>query len=190
MEKRSANQMNPYGARFINPDALIGELDIRPGMKVAHFGCGTGYFTFAAARAVGPEGEVSAFDILEHKVDLVRGQARVLGLNNISAQRANLEENEGSKLPAESMDWVLLINMLYQSDKKSRIIGEAKRVLKKDGRILVVEWNAQELLFGPAKNSRASREDLIKIVRKYGLGISQEVEAGQFHWGMVVVKSF
>ncbi|MDR3559445.1 MAG: methyltransferase domain-containing protein [Candidatus Pacebacteria bacterium] len=185
----SSNKTGVYEARFINPDSLIAELGIAKGMKVAHFGCSTGHFTFAAARAVGENGEVEAFDVLEQKIDLVRGQARIFGLNNVIARLANLEERDGSKLAAESMDWVLMINILYQNDKKSRIIGEAKRILKPDGHILLVEWGAGDLLLGPEKNSRASREELIKIIRKHGLGIAKEIEAGQLHWGMILVKS-
>ena len=178
-----------YAGKFLDPNAIIGQAGLGLGAKVAHFGSGTGYFTIAAAAAVGKEGEVYALDVLEHKLDLVRSQARMLGLNNVFARQVNLEESQGSKLSAESVDWVLLINVLYQNDKKSRIVGEAKRILKKDGRILMVEWSTRDIPLGPEKNSRASREEVIKIIRKHGLGIAKELEVGQFHWGMILVKS-
>jgi ubiquinone/menaquinone biosynthesis C-methylase UbiE len=177
-----------YAGKFLDPNMIIRQAEIKPGDKVAHFGAGTGYFTFAAARKMEGTGEVWALDILEPKVDLVRGQARSLGFNNVVARLANLEEREGSKLAAGSMDWVLLINILYQNDKKSRIIGESKRILKPGGHILVVEWIAGDSLLGPEKTNRTSREELIKIFRKHGLGIAREIEAGQFHWGMILTK--
>ena len=53
----------------------------------------------------------------------------------------------------------------------------------------MVEWSTRDIPLGPEKNSRASREEVIKIIRKHGLGIAKELEVGQFHWGMILVKS-
>lgn len=186
--KKDSNA-GPYLAKFTDPLSLLSEIGLEKGMKVAHFGCGSGYFTYAAAEKVGAEGKVWAFDILEQKLDLVKSQARILNFGNIIVQKANLEKKEGSGLPAESVDWVLVINMLFQNLKKSPVIGEAKRVLKKGGRILIVEWDASSKgSVGPEGKARVSREEIIKIIRKYGFEISKEVDAGNFHWGMVVKK--
>ena len=166
----------------------MNNLEILPGMKVAHFGCGTGYFTFAIANKVGENGSVYALDILEQKIAIIKSQARAYNMGNIIARRANLEEKEGSGIESESIDWVIIVNMLYQNNKKSSIIGEAKRILKKSGKILLIDWNNFGSSVGPEKQARVSREDVIRIIRKHTLGIAKEIEVSNFHFGMVLVK--
>ena len=178
----------PYTARFLNPEDIISSLKINLGMKVAHFGCGTGYFTFPIARKVGLDGEVFALDILPEKVEAVESQAKIFGLQNISAKRANLEKKGGSNLPEESMDWVLVINMLYQNEGKSRVILEAARILKKAGHILIVDWKDTVGQIGPESDRRVSKPEIIKIVRKNELRILKDIELGDFHFGMIIAK--
>jgi translation initiation factor IF-2 len=47
-------------------------------------------------------------------------------------------------LQKESIDWVILVNMLFQNnnESKKKIMQEAKRVLKKGGNILVIDYIA------------------------------------------------
>lgn len=182
------NNTPVYPIKFLNPKDIVSQLEISTGMKVAHFGCGTGYFTFAIAQKIGNEGTIYALDILEQKIAVVKSQARLYGLINITAKRANLEEREGSGIESDTMDWVIMVNMLYQNDKKSLIIGEAKRILKKGGRILLIDWNDLNNSIGPESGSRVSKEELIRIFRKNNLGIAKEIKVSDFHFGMVLVK--
>jgi len=179
---------NNFPIKFLNPQAIVSGLEISSGMKVAHFGCGTGYFTFAIAKKIGESGVIYALDILKQKIAIIKSQARLYGMGNIIAQRSNLEEKEGSMIEGESIDWVVMVNMLYQNDKKSSIIGEAKRILKKGGRILLFDWNNLGSSVGPENQARVSKEDLIRIARKHGLGIAKEIKVSDFHFGMVLIK--
>lgn len=180
----------PAGARFIDPEAVIGDMDMKTGMNVADFGCGTGYFSLPLAKAVGKEGIICALDILPSKLESVRSQAKLLGLNNIKTRISNLEIPEGSKLEKETMDWVILVNMLFQNNKSGRtkIIQEAKRVLKRGGFLLVIEWNELESSIGPDKKIRISKEEMIRMARENGLGILKELKVGNFHYGMILAK--
>ena len=187
-EKENPKAKPLFSFQFLDPRKIIGELEIKPGMFAAHFGCGVGYFTFPIAEKVGENGTVYALDILEHKIDYMRSQAKFLGFSNITAKRADLEKREGSGIEKEKADWVIIINMLFQNINKSKIIGEAKRILKQNGRILLVEWNSADGIVGPEKSSRVSKEDLIRIIRKHGLGIAKEIEIGNFHFGLILTK--
>ena len=178
----------PYLAKFLNPENIIEKLEILPGMKVAHFGCGTGYFTFPFGRKVGAEGTVYALDVLAEKVEALRSQAKMLGMENIVAKRANLEKKEGSGLEDGSVDWVVIVNMLYQNDKKNRVIIEAGRILKKGGHILLIDWKNTNGSIGPQMETRVSPQEIIKIARKNELGISKEIEVSNFHFGMILTK--
>lgn len=172
---------------FLNPQKIINKLSIRKGMRVAHFGCGTGFFTFPIAEKVGENGIVYALDVLGSKIDLINSQARSANFSNITAKKVNLEEKEGSKLESDSVDWVILVNILFQNINKSKIIREAKRILKQGGRVLLIEWKSA-MPIGPEKRAVILKEDLTKVIRKHGLGIAEEIEVGDFHFGLILSK--
>lgn len=177
-----------YGVKFINPDELINQLEFSPGMKIADFGCGTGYFAFPLAKKVGEEGIVYALDVLKEKLETVESQAKLKGLTNIIASRVNLEKEGGSKLEDESVDWVIMVNMLFQNSHQDIIIAEAKRVLKKGGKMLIIEWNEHDSSIGPEGKIKISKETLIEMAQKNDLAVSEELPVGDFHYGLVLVK--
>jgi len=174
--------------KFLNPEEIISQMDLVSGMTVAHFGCSLGYFTFPIAQKVGREGKVYALDILNEKIEKIKKRAQLNGINNIFAQRANLEEKKGSKLNDAEIDWVIITNILYQNKNKYRILEEAKRIIKKTGRIMLVEWDTKGILIGPEDKMQISREEIIKIVRKNSLAIMDEIETSDFHFCLILRK--
>ena len=173
---------------FINPQAIIDSLEIREGMVIGDFGCGTGYFTFPLAQKVGQTGLVYALDILKDKLEVVESGAKALGLNNIVVKRVNLEKVGGSKLADASLDWIFLINMLFQNKNREVIIKEAERVLKTGGKILVVEWSDKDASFGPANDLRVTPDEILALVDQYNLSVLSELKISDFHFGLVLGK--
>jgi len=187
-ENKKTVGFSMLGTKFINPEEIIDRLGFKNGMKIADFGCGTGYFVFPIAKRVSPHGTIWALDILKQKIEIIESQAKLSGITNIIAKRANLEKEKGSSLPKESIDWVIMVNMLFQNDDKNSILTEAKRVLKKSGKILLVEWNEKNLLIGPDKKLKISKDKLINILEKNNLMISDEIEVSNFHYGLILKK--
>lgn len=177
-----------FGIKFIDPQAVISQLEIRSGMKVADFGCGAGFFSLIIAEKIGKEGVVFALDILPEKVDAVQSRARNLGLSNVLAKRANLEDADGSQLPAESVDWVIIKDMLYQNKHKDKVLAEARRIIAAAGKILVIEWKTDDTSIGPQKDLRIGKEGLVALAQQNKLGVFKEIDAGDFHCGLILVK--
>src|SRR6185369_16783607 len=100
---------------FLDPDAVVGEFAIVPGMRIADFGCGAGHVGILAAQKTGKDGFVVAVDIMEDKLDSFRARAKASGLENVETKRANLEVLGSTGLPDGSQDMVILINILFQS---------------------------------------------------------------------------
>jgi len=173
---------------FLKPNKIIEEFDIKKSMKIADFGCGAGYFTIFMAKTVGPKGKVYAFDVLKTALESVRSRAKVEGLLNIETTWSNLERANGSKLENESVDLVLLANILFQSIKKADIIKEAKRILKKNGRMIIIEWQKNQLV-GPPENLIVSKDLVRDLAEKEGFKLEKEFPAGDNHWGTIFTKS-
>lgn len=173
---------------FVKPEEVIDQLDMLANASVADFGCGSGFFSLAFARAVGKQGTVYALDILPSSLEAVASRAKALGLSNVVAKRANLEREGGSGLPDASLDWVIMKDVLFQNKKKEKMLWEAYRVLKPGGFLFIMEWNDTEASFGPDMPLRISREKLIEMLSEQGFSPVKDVLAGDYHYALVCEK--
>ena len=182
--------LKPVGTGgFLNPEMVSNEFGIREGMIVSDFGCGTGYFAILIAQKIGKDGRVYALDILDSALDSVRARAREENLNNIETIRTNLEVSGSSSLADSSQDLVLLTNILFQSNKKEQIIKEAARVLKDNGRLIILDWKKGVNGFGPPDYLRTSEGDMQLLAEKEGFKFVRSINAGDFHYGIIVDKN-
>jgi len=175
--------------QFINPDDIINQLGVSRNSVVADFGCGSGYFSIPLAQFIGEEGKVYALDVLASALESVESKAKIHGLSNIITKRVNLEKESGSKFSDESVDWVILKDVLFQNNKKDIILKEAYRVLKKSGKLLIIEWNEKAGTFGPGSDLKVSSEGLKKLIAGGGFKIEKEISAGDYHYGFIAAKN-
>jgi ubiquinone/menaquinone biosynthesis C-methylase UbiE len=173
---------------FLDPKDIIRQINITQGSVIADFGCGSGFFSLAFAESIREEGKVYSFDILLSALESVASKAKISGLTNIITKRVNLEKNGGSKLENNSVDWVIMKDMLFQNKMKDIILEEAYRVLKPGGKILLVEWNDSDLSIGPNKDLRISKDELIRMAEKQNFEFEKDLEAGDFHYGELFKK--
>ena len=172
---------------FISPEKLVESFGIVSGMKIAHFGCGHGFFTLPMAKITGGNGVVYAIDILESAIESVKSKSKQEGIFNLEFIRGDLEVANGSGLPDSSTDLVLMANVLYQTPGKSEILKEASRVLVKEGVLVIIDW-LEDSFLGPARESRISRETSKRLAEAEGFRLIREFSAGEYHYGMVMAK--
>ena len=168
---------------FLQPETILEQLALRDNMRVADFGCGHGYFSLPLASLVN-QGKVYALDVMEEALEAVKSRAELEGVSNIETIHCNLEISAGSKLTEDSIDLVLLANILFQSQKKSAILKEAKRILKKGGQLVLIEWITGSSL-APKQGWFISKEEAQKLIETEGLTLSQELTMDNQHYGMV-----
>jgi ubiquinone/menaquinone biosynthesis C-methylase UbiE len=174
---------------LLDVNFILQKAQIKERMKVADLGCGTaGYFVFPAAKLVGDRGLVYAVDILKPSLESISRRIRQENIKNISTVWSDLEVYHATKIETESLDVALLINTLFHSQKRAEIIRESIRMVKKGGKILVVEWEATSSPFGPPPEKRVKIESLQAVAEKMGLKIVEKFDAGQFHYGILFTK--
>ena len=172
---------------FLNVEKIVSQFDIKQNMTIADFGAGHGFFSVAFAKEVGPSGQVFAIDVLPQAVEAVKSRAKLEGFFNIRSIQGNLEKLKGSTLPDEICDVVFIANVLFQVPDKSELIGEARRVLKKNGELAVIEWKPY-ITLGPQKERRLSEEELKELVLSEGFSEPKSIDAGSHHYGFVFKK--
>ena len=107
---------------------------VEEGSHVLDYGCGPGFSTIPAAKIVGSQGIIYALDIQPLSVKIIEKKIEKHSLKNV---KTILTDN-GTGLPDESVDVVLLFNVIFSIKDKEKLIDELHRVLKKGGVISVV----------------------------------------------------
>jgi len=178
------------GNELLDVNFILREtIAIQPGQIVADLGAGgAAYFTIQAAKIVGSQGEVYAVDVVKNTLSSIEGKARMAGLYNIKTVWSNLEILGATKIPAETLDHALLINILFQTQKKADILAEAIRLLKPGGRLTIVDWNDTKPSFSPSAEMQVDQNELINIAKKLNLQLEQEFKAGNYHFGLIFIK--
>jgi ubiquinone/menaquinone biosynthesis C-methylase UbiE len=177
------------GKKLLDPEIILTKAQVGSGMKIAELGCGAnGYFVFPVAQKVGKAGRVYAVDILKTVLESLSRRIKQENTPNVIPVWSNLEIYNATKIEAGSLDIIFLINTLHLSNKRKEIMREAIRMLKKDGRMLIVEWGNIALPFGPPLEERVNAELLKYGAQKLGLKLEEEFTASQFHYGLIFTK--
>jgi ubiquinone/menaquinone biosynthesis C-methylase UbiE len=178
------------GSALLDVNFILEKARIKERMRVADLGCGTsGHFVFPVAKIIGMHGLVYAVDILKPLLESIARRARQENIHNVATVWSDLEIYRATKIETESIDVALMINVLSYSQKRAEMLREAIRLLKKGGRMLVVEWEETSLPFGPPPEKRVKVEQLKKVAEKLGLKIEEEFDAGEYHYGVLFKKN-
>jgi ubiquinone/menaquinone biosynthesis C-methylase UbiE len=170
---------------FLNPEEIVKTLPIKDGMVIADFGSGSGHFSLSMAKYLKPSGKVYSLDIWKPSLEALEFRAKTEGLFNIIEPRwANLEEARGSNLPNGSCDLVVISNILFEIEKKENIFLEAKRVLKPEGYLVLVEWSPDKLP-SQKKLFPLTKEEAVNFIEKTGFQLERELPLGITHYGFL-----
>lgn len=177
------------GNKLLDAEAILKKSGVLSGMSVGDLGCGTnGRFSLSASHLVGDRGVVYAVDIRRFALEKVVSFCKEDGICNIRPIWADLERYGSADISSSSLDFVLVVNILFQSRKQIEILKEASRFLKKGGRMIVIDWKPSKVALGPSPNLRVNKSDIQAILHGLGLEEIQEFDAGKFHFGMIFEK--
>ncbi len=164
---------SPDRLQFLNPDAILGKVDLRREMIIADLGCGTGYFTIPASQRVK---KVYALDVQQGMLNILRNKIKSQKISNILI----LSEESHIPLPDNSVD-VLLMG-------KDSILIEVKRILSGEGKLVIVDWLKIEMDFGPPFEERFTAEEVISICERNGFEVREQSNAGPYNYLLIFFK--
>jgi len=175
---------------FVSPEQIVEMLDLAPAMSVADFGCGSGHYVIGAAKKVGKSGKVYAIDIQQEMLSFVRSQAQMAGLNNIETIWTDLETPNATRLKEDTVDLIIISNILFQAENKNQVLKEALRILRPDGKMVVIEWSTGEngSKLGPPTEKRISLQDAKTLFEGAGFSFVKEFDSGEHHYGLIFKK--
>ena len=148
----------------LDPQRVVNFFEVEKGDKVADLGAGNGFFTLPIARKT--ETVVYGVDIEPEMLALLDKRAKVENINNIEYITSDLEDIQ---LEDDSADKALISFVLHEVPDLPQALSELKRIVKHDGKVLILEWEAVESEMGPPLHERISSEDMKKILTDHGI---------------------
>ncbi len=173
---------------FSDPVKNIDQCGIRAGWDIADVGAGSGFYTIAAARALMSSGRVYAIDVDKALLSKLKNNATREGLYNVEVIWGDVEKPNGTKLRDFSVDLALICNLLFQTENKSTVINEVKRILKPNGRVLLVDWMDSFGGIGPTPKMVIKKKTAQEMFEKAGFHQEKEISAGSHHYGFIFKK--
>lgn len=173
---------------FVDPVDVVAHLAPRQGDRVVDFGSGSGAYVYAAARAVGEEGRVYAVDVQKDLLVRIINEARRQGLENVDMLWTDLEIPGGTKFADNTIDLVLISNVLFQIPEKTLVLREAARIVKDTGRVALIDWTESFGGMGPHPDDVITQDMARVLIESSGLVCVQSFAPGSHHWGFVCRK--
>lgn len=156
------------------PSRAIAELKLEPGMVVADFGAGSGYYTERLARAVGPRGKVLAVDLQPEMLEMVGKRAKKVGLSNIELVRSTPDD---PRLPAGAVDLILMVDVYHELEAPQRVLRAMKASLSPRGRIAIVEFRKEDRMVPIREEHKMSVMQAMQEFAAEGYDLDRRVDS-------------
>ncbi|MCF7815577.1 MAG: methyltransferase domain-containing protein [Candidatus Pacebacteria bacterium] len=174
--------------KFIEPTTLCSHFHLREGDSVVDFGAGSGHFIKPLADLVGKSGSVYLCEIQKTLVDALGIKAQELQLSNVHPIWCDLEAVGGTKINDGSLDAGILVNTLFQLEEKNIALSEMARVLRKGGKLFIIDWTDSFGGLGPHQGSVVSESDAKTLAESCGFSFERSFPAGDHHYGIGLRK--
>jgi ubiquinone/menaquinone biosynthesis C-methylase UbiE len=154
-------------------NTLLEALQIKAGDVVCDLGCGNGFYALRIARLVGDEGKVVAVDIQREMLELLKERAAAEKISNIETVLGTVVD---PKLPASSMDLVLLVDVYHEFSHPEQMLTAIRKCLKPTGRVALVEFRAEDPNVPIKPLHKMSKEQIMKEFPPNGFKLVEEFD--------------
>ena len=156
------------------PDRALTLVGITAGMTVADVGAGSGYMTMRLASLVGSTGRVYATDIQPALLAIVRQKAEAAHASEVTTVLGSATD---AKLPPHALDVALLVDVYHEFQRPVEMLRSIRGALKTDGRLVLIEYRAEDPAIPIAPTHRLSVNDARAEIEREGFTLVQVIDA-------------
>ncbi len=117
----------PEREREENTSKMIESLNLRPGNQVVDIGVGSGYIARRISKVIGKEGTVHGVDISPQMLKYLDANMTASNITNV---RGHLGTITDPKLPPNSMDFVIMVDVYHEFDHPYEMMRGIVKALK------------------------------------------------------------
>lgn len=160
--------MNEERKRELYPLVFLRSNGLSSGMSFADIGCGPGFFTLPASEVVGSKGKVYA-------VDIQKEMLKELQKRNPDRNVHVILSTENS-IPVEDAvcDMVFTAFVFHEASDKPAFLQELKRLLRNNGKLLLLDWQKKEEEQGPPFEERIDILEAEELMKAAGFKIEEK----------------
>jgi len=154
--KKLAKLNDPIRLKYLNPDLIWEKAGLQNPSVLIEIGAGTGFFSRLFGEKM-EEGKVYACDISDemllwmHENLPSESKGRVIPVKMAESS---------VPLPDAMADLVYMINLHHELEQPQRILEEARRLLTRGGKLLIIDWKKEETPEGPPLELRVAEETI------------------------------
>jgi N-sulfoglucosamine sulfohydrolase len=152
---------------------LLQSLNIKPGDVVCDLGCGNGFYSLKLAKLVAPGGKVFAVDIQREMLGLLNDAAAAENIDNIETIHGTVVD---PKIPAESVDLVLLVDVYHEFSHPEQMLAGIRRSLKRSGRVALAEFRSEDPKVPIKPLHKMSKQQIMKEFPANGFELVEEFD--------------
>lgn len=150
------------------PEQVIAKLALKPGMRVADVGAGTGYFTPHLSKAVGASGQVVSVDIEPTMVRYMLDRAEREGHANVAVRLAVPAD---PLLGKASLDRIIVVDTWHHIPERVAYAEKLMAALRPGGQIHVVDFKPTSDK-GPPKKHKLPAAKVTEELEAAGLTVT------------------
>lgn len=156
------------------PAQVVDALGLKPGMRVADLGAGSGYFTQRFVEAVTETGKVYVIDVEPEALKYV--EERLVHMHRPFEAEFILARPDNPKLPVESVDIIFTCNTYHHLEDRTHYFRNARSALKPGGRIAIVDYYHDDRSgeLGFPKRHLVARETVVEEMTGAGYRLAKE----------------
>jgi ubiquinone/menaquinone biosynthesis C-methylase UbiE len=154
---------NPARLDELKPGATLTRVGLTDGDVFCDIGAGTGIFTVEAAKIT--RNTIYTIDTSDDMLKMIADKIAKQGFNHVV-----LINPKGFLYPIadNECDVVLMSTVIHEIDDKASLLNEIHRILKPQGKLVIIEFYAKQTPIGPPVDHRISEEMLKEIASQYG----------------------
>ncbi len=168
---------------LIDAGELFERLSIEKASTFVDLGCGRGEYAIEAAARIGEGGTVYAIDIWEEGLVVLDTEAEFRGLSQLKVLAADICAT--LPLQDQSIDVCLVATVLHDLVREGCADGtldEARRILRPQGMLAIVEFKKFDGHPGPPIDVKLSPDQVEQIVATHGFTRKEFAEIGPYNY--------
>ena len=168
-------------------EAILHEVQVKPGMRIADIGAGTGLYSIAFAQQTGEKGIVYAIDISPDFISNIELRASNQVLKNIQGIVNNQKE---IGLAENSIDLAFICDTYHHFEYPLTTLQAVYQALDSGGKLIIIDFKREPHISTSwvMGHVRANKEKVIKEVESIGFKLTADKNILQRNFFLIFSK--
>jgi len=169
VERFEVESREVYHAR----DDIMRRVDLKPGMRIADVGAGTGFYSILMSEVVGSDGWVYAIDISPKFIEYLANQFDQRAITNVTTVMC---DDDSICLPPDSIDAAFICDVYHHFEYPLDTMKSIHKAMTSGGRVIVIDFEripgvSREWTLG---HVRADKQTFISEIQEAGFELIGE----------------